>query len=234
MKKFVIVLIIISIFTAAYLAQRKSPAIPARSTGSKPASAAKPVSEKGIVNGRTYTDKSLGFSITFPETWSIAGDDFEAEMKKKGYDLSLKAPAQLTPGSKAKLDRALTHVSVLVTAYRSEAGFANNAIMRVSVEDLSSQPQIKDAVDYFDAVRQSYKTMLLPPDFKYSDTQAEKLGKKAFAFLDTSNKAGKKRLYATVRNGKAILFTLSYVSDEDLKAMRDVLSSGDFSLNDPS
>ena len=230
MKKPLIVAVVIAVFTAACVAQRKTPS-PARTNAAKPAAVpAKPVSDKGMVEGRKYSNQSLGFSVTFPDTWLIPGDDFEAEMKKQGYDLSLKAPAQLTPGAKAKIDQALKNVSVLVTAYRSTPGSADNAIMRVSVEDLSSQPQIKDAVDYFDAVRQSYKSMVLPPDFKYSETQAEKLGPKAFAFLDTSSKAGKKRMYATVKNRKAILFTLSYSSDEDLQTMRNILAGGDFSL----
>ena len=109
-------------------------------------------------------------------------------------------------------------------------GSADNAIMRISAEDLASVPQIKDAVDYFDAMRGQFRSMTLPADFRYSETQAEQLGRKQFAYLDSSSKAGKKRLYATVRNGYAILFSLSYNSDADLQTMRQILSDGDFAL----
>src|SRR5215218_11416387 len=159
MKKFVIILIIISIFTAAYLAQRRNatpitPKAPA-------ATASKPVSDEGVVEGRTYRNDILGFSITFPDAWTIGDEEFEATMKKQGFDLSLKAPATLTPAAKARMDQALKRVTVLVTAYRSTPIASDNAIMRASVDDLTSQSQIKDAVDYFDAVRQSYQAMKL-------------------------------------------------------------------------
>jgi hypothetical protein len=229
MKKIVIILLFISLLAAAYLAQRRK-AAPTKTAAPKAAAVPKADALQGVIEGRTYTNRSLGFSITLPESWLIPSGDFEAEMKTQGYDLSLRAPNELDPASKAKLNQALKHVTVLLTAYRSSPDSADNAILRVSEEDLTSQPQIKDAVDYFDAIRQSYKMIKLPPDFKYSDTQAERLGSKAFAFLDTSSKAGKKRIYATVRDRKAILFTLSYTNDEDLQTLRQMLTEGDFAL----
>jgi len=109
-------------------------------------------------------------------------------------------------------------------------GSNDNAIMRAAVEDLTLTPQVKDAVDYFDLMRSQFAVMKLPADFKYSETQAEKLGAKQFAYLDTASNAGKKRMYATVRNGYAILFTLSYTKPEDLAAMRQILAGGDFRI----
>lgn len=190
----------------------------------------KAAADGGAVSGRTYTNRSLGFEITFPDTWLIPGDDFETEMRKAGFDLGLKAPANVGAVNRAKLDRALKQVTILVTAYRSLPGSADNAIVRVSLEDLGANPQIKDAVDYFDAMRNQFKAMTLPADFKYSETQAERLGRWQFAFLDSSSKAGKKRLYATVRRGYAILFSLSYSKDEDLQTLREVLRDGNFYL----
>jgi hypothetical protein len=184
--------------------------------------------DKGSVDGRTYTNKDFGFQVTFPDTWLIPGDDFEDEMKKQGFNLGLKAPDSLPPASKATIDRALKRVNILLTAYRSMPGMTDNAIVRISIENLSTNPQIKDAVDYFDAIRAMYRTMRLPADFKYSETQAERLGKMQFGYIDTSSSAGKKRMYATVRNGFAVMFTISYTRDDDLNALRDMLANGNF------
>ena len=41
---------------------------------------------------------------------------------------------------------------------------------------------------------------------------------------------GKTRMYATVRNGYAILFNLTYRSDEELQSFRQMLSNANFSL----
>ena len=187
-------------------------------------------SELGNVSGRTYSNTVHGFRIAFPDTWVIADRDYEDVVKSKGFDISLKAPENLSGPAKLQVEKALENVKLLVTAYRSSPGSTDNAILRVSVEDLRTVPAVKDAVDYFDLMRSQFAVMKLPADFKYSETQAEKLGAKQFAFLDTSSTAGKKRMYATVRNGFAIMFTLSYTRPEDIATMRQILATGNFAL----
>jgi hypothetical protein len=135
----------------------------------RPTPAVVPVKQSvdmGKVSGRTYTNSTFGIDVTFPDAWLIPDSDFEAYMKKQGFDLSLKAPDSLPPSSKTIVDQAVKRVHILVTAYRSMPGSADNAIVRISIEDLTTNPQIKDAVDYFDAIRAMYRTMKLPPDFK--------------------------------------------------------------------
>ncbi len=189
-----------------------------------------PAVDQGIISGRTYRNDQFKFELTFPDTWLIPDKDFESYMKAQGFDISLKAPNSLPAGERLKMNRALQNVTVLVTAYRSMPGFADNAIVRISAEDLKANPQIKDAVDYVDAVRSSYNSMKLPADFKFSETQAELLGIKQFAYIDTESKEGKKRMYAAVKDGYALLFTISYFKEQDLETFRAVLGSGDFFL----
>jgi len=223
MRKFFYVVLCALLFAGySYAQTRPRP----RPTPAK--AAAKPSVDKGKVSGSTYTNATFNFEVTFPDTWLIPDDDFEAYMKKQGFDLTLKAPDSLPLASKVKVNRAIKRVNILLTAYRSMPGATDNAIVRISAEDLAATPQIKDAVDYFDAIRASYASMKLPTDFKYSETQAEKLGAMQFGFIDTSTKAGKKRMYATVCNGYALMFTLSYAKDDDLQTLRYVLEQGNF------
>jgi hypothetical protein len=223
MKRTALIIGLLLLFSSFGFAQKRTKPRP-RPTPAKPSV------DMGSVSGRTYTNKTFGFEVTFPDTWLIPDNDFEEYMKKQGFDLSLKAPDSLPVSSKTMINKAIKRVNILLTAYRSMPGSADNAIARISVEDLKINPQIKDAVDYFDAIRAMYKTMKLPPDFKYSETQAEKLGGDQFGFLDVSSKAGKKRMYAMVRNGFAIMFTLSYTQTEDLETFRQVLDQGNFTL----
>lgn len=187
--------------------------------------------ELGRISGRTYTNTVYGFEITFPDTWLVPDRDFEAFMKSQGHDITLKAPDNIRGAGKIQINRALENVKILVTGYRAMPGMADNAIMRAAAEDLRTTPHVKDAVDYFDLMRSQFALMKLPADFKYSETQAEKLGVKQFAFIDTSSNSGKKRMYATVRNGFAIMFTLSYTKLEDLATMRQILAGGNFTLS---
>lgn len=177
---------------------------------------------------RTFREDALGFAITFPDPWLIAGDDFEERMREQGFDLSLKAPEGIGKASKIQVERALERVKVLVTAVRSGTGAQDNAILRVASEDLSSVPEVKDAVDYFDLMRSQFAVMTLPGEFEFSETQAEQLGKRQYAFLDTSSGQAKKRMYATVRKRTAIIFTLSYNSDADLRTFRQIMSAVEF------
>ena len=186
--------------------------------------------ELGDVSGRTYTNTVYGLRITFPDTWLVPDRGFEDVMKSKGFDITLKAPENLSGAGKLQIEKSLDKVRLLLTAYRSTPGSTDNAILRVSVEDLRTVPAVKDAVDYFDLMRSQFAVMKLPADFKYSDTQAEKLGAKQFAYIDTSSSVGKKRMYATVRNGYAIMFTLSYTKPEDLATVRQILATGNFAL----
>jgi hypothetical protein len=185
--------------------------------------------DKGSVLGQTYLNSTFRFQIEFPDDWVIAGDDFAAKIKAQGFDLSLKAPGTLGLQTKAQLNKALRGVTILLTAYRP--GSEDSAIVRISAEDLKTQPQIKDAVDYFDAMRAAYAATKLPADFKYSETNAEQLGRRQFAYLDISDKSGRKRMYATVRDRHAILITISFKNDDDLATLRQTIAEADFNYN---
>ncbi len=185
---------------------------------------------KEKTKGTKFTNADLKFEITFPETWKIADDEFLDKIGKQGFDLGLKAPDDLSNISKVRLNKALSHVSLLVTAYRPTFTTGESAIIRISSEDLNYLTEVRDAVDYFDLMRSQFKATNLPPDFSYSETQAEKLGNRQFAFIDTSNSAGKKRLYATVKYRYAILFAVSYKNESDLQTLRQILTEGNFAL----
>lgn len=233
MKNFAFVLLFIAASSLVSFAQKPKPkSTPVKKTTAKTVVKPSPKStvDEGKVVGRTYTNEGFDFEITFPDTWLIPGQDFEKYMLSQGFDLRVKPPTAANPKDQAALKKAAARVKILLTAYRSMPGMTDNAIMRVSVENLSATPQIKDAVDYFDAMRASFKVAKLPADFKYSETDAEQLGKKQFGFIDVSSSEGKKRMYATVKNGYAIMFTLSYTKDEDLETMREILSNGNFAL----
>jgi hypothetical protein len=78
-------------------------------------------------------------------------------------------------------------------------------------------------------MRATYQNIKLPANFKYSETQAEKLGAMQFGFLDISTARGKKRMYATVRGGYAIdVHAHVSTANEDLAALKKVLAARRF------
>ncbi len=240
MKKFVLILSILASTSIFATAQTKPAATPAKippGVPIKPGTTFSPAAvttqknavDPGKVEGKTYTNTTFGFQVVFPETWLIPGDDFDEYMRDKGYDLSVRVKAT-DPQAKASVKRFEKQVTLLLTAYRSMPGTPNNGVVLISVEDLTDSPKVKDAVDYFDAMRGQFSAMKLPVDFKYSEVGAEKLGARQFAYLETSSNAGKKRMYATVRGRHAIMFTLSYSANDDLNTLRRILEEGNFSV----
>jgi hypothetical protein len=207
-------LIILSIcFTANYHAQPKAKPTPPRrpSAEVKP----KPAIDFGELQDRSYTNFFFGFKLTFPSEWFVNTVENDKDLKKVKLNFDTETPK---------------NTKTILTAFKFQEKLGVNSVLRIAVEDLENFPAIKDAVDYLDAMRQTFKAKKLPADFKYSETNAEKLGYMQFAYLDVSNNKGKKRLYATVRNGFAIIFTLTHKNDEDLKEMKQIITDGDFSL----
>ena len=193
--------------------------------------------DRGTVAGQTYVNKSFGFEVTFPDMWLVVDDKVLANAKTKGFDLDLKPPKAANSLVQSQLEAAFKRVTVLVSAYRSPPGSPENAVAYVAVEDvrnLNTNRPVKDAVDYVDLIRSTYQSTYklanMPPDFQYSETEAERLGSDQYAYLDTVSKEGKSRLYVTVRGGYAILFSLNYSSDADLATFRDMLARANFSL----
>ena len=236
MIRIFLVLTLIAISVSVSTAQAKRTVSPRR-TATTPKTATISVATsavpKGTVSGRTYTNKGLGFSITFPDTWLIPGDDFVAYMKKAGFDITPKPPKAANAADQKKVDAAFYRLKILMTAYRSMPGTEGNSVARIAVENvrsLNTTRPVKDAVDYVDLVRSQMSAVKMSADQKFSETQAEKLGENQFAFIDTSDKTIKTRMYVTVRNGYAILFSLNYSTDEDLETFRDVLARTEFTI----
>jgi hypothetical protein len=232
MRSWLLVVIILGIYSASGLSQT-----PRRSTARKTtvpvvrSSGSSGLVDKGLVSGRTYTNATLGLSVTFPDTWLIGDDAFFAYMKSKGFDLTPKPPKAATPAAQAKVNAAFNRLKILITLYRSLPGTPQNGVLRIAAESVSAlntTRPVKDAVDYVDLMRSQIAAMQMPADFKYSETQAEQLGPNQFAYMDTSDKQGKTRMYVTIRRGYAILFTLNYSADDDLATLRQILAAASF------
>jgi hypothetical protein len=205
-------LIVLSIcFTATFYAQPKAKPTPPK----RPKAEAKlqPAVDFGEIDNRAYTNFFFGFKLTFPVDWFVNTTENDKDLKKVKINFDVETPRD---------------TKNILNAFKFQERLGINSVFRISTEDLDDFPNINNAVDYFDAMRQTFKVVKLPQGFKYSETKAEKLGEMQFAYLDISTAKGTKRLYATVKTGFAVVFTLTYEKDKDLQEMKQILAEGDF------
>jgi len=231
MKRISMILAATAICVSFTAAQTKRTAPSKRAATTTSAAAQTTTVPTGSVKGRTYTNRGLGLSITFPDTWLVPGDDFAAYMKKAGYDIAPKPPRAAKVADQRKVDAAFNRLKILLTAYRSLPGTEGNAVARIAVESvrtLNTNRPVKDAVDYVDLMRSQMGLVKMPAGYTYSETQAERLGSNQFAYIDSADKTQKTRVYVTVRGGYAILFSLNYTAEDDLETFRDALARARF------
>jgi hypothetical protein len=210
MRKLFILLVLSCCFAINSNAQKPKQTPPKRPA---PEVKMQPAVDFGEIIDRTYTNFFFGFKLTFPAGWFVNTVENDEDLKKAKINLDVETPK---------------NTQNIINSFKFEEKIGITSVLRISTEDLDKFPDINNAVDYFDAMRQTFKVVKLPSDFTYSETNAEKLGNLQFAYLDISSNKGKKRLYATVRNGFAVVFTLTYKDAKDLQEMKNVLAEGDF------
>lgn len=211
MRKLFFLIILSICIPAHYNAQ--SIAKPAPPKKKQPLIKTQPAVDYGEILDRTYTNFFFEFKLTFPPGWFVNTVENDADLKKVNINLDAETPI---------------NTKNVLNAFKFQEKLGVNSVFRISAEDLDDFPNIKDAVDYFDAMRQTFKVVKLPQNFKYSETNAEKIGDMQFAYLDITSSKGSKRLYATVKNGFAIIFTLTFDKKDNLQEMKQILAEGDF------
>ncbi len=229
MKKVLTIIFSVGVvfFLVNHAAAQKKKAVSKKDTA-KPVSVPKTSSQEnfaGVVDGKVYKNLFFNFKLTIPETWIIQQTEVSEFIEKKGKE-SLKGK---NTTSQQAINKAAQGVSILFTASKDILGIADNAVLIFATEKVGPIPQVRNGHDYLRLSIQSYKMMQLPPDMKYSEkVQSEKFGGETFYYIDVERAGGFFRHYSIYRNGYALLFTMQYVREEDLSALKKILEASDF------
>ena len=216
----VFLLTVCLILTAAVVALAQKPKAKA---APKPAAAAQTRVELGKLSFNIYTNDFFGLKFEFPAGW-LVGDNVLEEQLKQISQAEIKAA---NPQMQKSLNRAADRVTILLGGYKAMPGTPANASLRIAVESLQSLPQVKTGRDYFTRLFATFKAMKMPDVFKYSDVKTETIDNIPLDYIETSSGNNKKRMYATVRRGYAVLMTISYYEDADLETLHRVLTGAD-------
>jgi hypothetical protein len=203
-----ITLVSISLFSSSALAQKVVDAVPQTTA-----------SIMGSIEGRTYINKLLKFELTLPEDGVILNQAETEVYKNAGVE-------NLRNGKNdAQLDSAVQKERILLNYARKPLGSPGNSILVIGAmkENAGVTTPIVVAAT-LRALSASGKFELLK-----SLTGIGIGGLKADGLEGTITASNgtkvKERILIVVRNGYAIGFTLSAVSDEGINSAQDLLST---------
>lgn len=183
-----------------------------------------PVDFLGFIRDTTYVNKFFGFSLDFPETWE-ANDPLESQ-----EDINAGLEALRT--NEEKFNRTLANSAkqeVLVFGVSNNRG-AGQPSENLLVGVLK-QPDPR--IDSQAVLKVTREFLLQHPDIKvFEDIKNFEKGSVKFStltFLVTIQEFKiKQKIYITVRKGYSITFTLSYIDEEQGKALEKIFESVKF------
>lgn len=177
----------------------------------------------GKLSFNTYTNDFFQLKFEFPAGW-LVGDHILEEQLRQISQAEIRAQ---NPQMQGSVKQAVDRVTLLLGGYKAMPGTPENASLRVAVENLRTLPQVKTGKDYFATLLNTFKAVKMPADFKYSEIKTEMLDNLPLDYMEVSSGNNKKRMYAFVRKGYAVLITISYYEDADFESLRQVLSGAD-------
>jgi len=182
--------------------------------------------EVGTVENQIYTNRFFNLQMALPETWQVQEQIIGEIIKDEG----LKSVKGKNTATQKAINQQIKKVFVAFTCFKEFVGVPDNASIILTIEDMRSVPTVKNAVSYLQLAINTYRNLKLPPGFKYDTiVRTETLANTKFAFLEIVNGPTKQKIYTLFRRGYAILFTLSYVNDEDLSGMIKIIDRGNYS-----
>jgi hypothetical protein len=226
MKKFLVIIFsvgILFLLNGQTIAQKKKTA--SKTSKAKTVSVPNSPNLGGVIDGKFYKNAFFGFKLTIPENWIVQPNDVSKTMEEKGRE-GLKGK---NPNAQKSITAAAQNVNVWLTTSKNFIGATDNAALMFITEKISRAQRVRNGYDYLLGSLKSYQLIQLPPGSMYSEKiESEKFGKETFYYYDFKIPGTNFRHYAIYRKGYALLFTLAYTSEENLKAATAILRAADF------
>jgi len=183
--------------------------------------------DAGRFEGRVYHNDYLGFQITIPAEWSIQDREITDEKMRIGKKIAAGGDEAV----QASLEASETRTVNLVTAFQHLQGAPVNYNSSIScvAEGVAHLPGIKTGGDYLFHAKRVLQGGLVPCAFP-REVYTETVAGVEFHVLTAEmaleqTKIIKQDYYATLRKGYTLLLILSYSTDEQKQALRDILTT---------
>lgn len=182
--------------------------------------------ERGSLDGSVYANDFFGLTLTLPAGWKVQGEAFREKNREAGrklFDAGDRA-------AQARLEEAAGNTLNLLTAYQYPVGSAVhfNPAFLCAAEKIPASAAGATGADYMEVLKQTLRYSRAPVTVE-RDVYAEQVGGETFAVIDITTRfpdaVGRQRYYAHIRRGHALSLVLTYLTDEQLRALEAVVKS---------
>ncbi|MGF1452624.1 MAG: hypothetical protein ACFB21_11200 [Opitutales bacterium] len=193
------------------------------------AACSQPVEKKvdvGTFDGATYRNESFGMTLELPEGWHLTSDEAKAEIMDAGSRVIAGDDSNLNTVFEAAQPRTFNMFVAFKHPYGTPVRFNPNIIL--TAERVSHAPGIRSGADYLAATRQLLEQGALEITVN-KETQSLDVDGETFHWMEAETRVMgmtiTQRILATVIEGYALVFTLSYVDAEDAEALLETVDS---------
>ncbi len=188
----------------------------------KPATApAKNVTvDSGKVTGSAYSNNYFKFRMTIPYGWRVQDQDVKNLIDQKGRE-SIKSTNQ---NANAQMDASIANTVNLLTVFKYQVGSSQefNASLICGAQWLDNTPVT--ASQYIANARRILQST--KDQYYFQPITTESVGGETFAVMEVETAATvKQKYYAQIKNGYALFFIITYVTEEDEAVLKQAMRS---------
>jgi hypothetical protein len=176
----------------------------------------------GTVENSVYRNKYFGFAITLPSNWNIQDEESRRQIMNAG--------AKALAGGDKNPDLSQLQTANLLTAFKHpiNSQVPINSSITCVAERVIQEPSIAKGRDYLLHSRKVLEASRVDVSFA-KEMSTEILGGRGFDVMYLKMSVGGKSIeqayYATIIKGYALVFVISFATEEDKATLNGALNS---------
>ena len=174
----------------------------------------------GKVTGSAYENRFFNFRMTIPFGWRVQGQDVKDLIDQKGRE-EIKSNNQ---NANARIDDSIANTVNLLTVFKYPVGTSQdfNASLICGAQWLNNTSMTSS--QYISNARRILQGS--KDQYYFQPITTETVGGESFAVMEVETAATiKQKYYAQIKNGYALFFIITFVTEEDEAVLKQALRS---------
>lgn len=189
------------------------------------------VDVSGKLEGQTYVNKALGFTLTLPQGWQAQDTDVQQQLVDASRERMQERTQKADPAVQRAVRSSIARSTMLLVAVKPSEDKVTANIMAIA-ENIAIMLSVRTPRQYLELARHT-NSIGDSPIVLEDEIKTEQIGEVDFAFLHAhprnpqlaASSTVQQRYYAMVRKNYAIMFALTYGTPEQLQSCLEVLKS---------